>query len=284
MAACGWVVSAFQRPSPTPRSPLLTSLQRSSGRISLRWATCCWWWHVWGGGWHPPSTTSRRTSAASFAMQWQGCSQRPKVRACIAHACACHTYLAQRGPPTRLDLAGRPPLCTLPRPRPCPGRSQKRAALHPPCFAGHGFASWRALLTAVSDHALDELDSSDMQCDVSGRPWVPCLPACLLLQATCSVYVWGGRAGEGKALARAAASDIHPAPSPSPSPSQMLMGELQKESENGRLLRLLVQLGMVVDRAELGGDAQWAETGDRYLLKLFRDFLLHQVGEMRGCL
>ena len=26
-----------------------------------------------------------------------------------------------------------------------------------------------------------------------------------------------------------------------------------------------------------GGDSQWAETGDRYLLKLFRDYLFHQV-------
>ena len=25
-------------------------------------------------------------------------------------------------------------------------------------------------------------------------------------------------------------------------------------------------------------DATWAETGDRYMLKLFRDFLFHQVG------
>ena len=25
------------------------------------------------------------------------------------------------------------------------------------------------------------------------------------------------------------------------------------------------------------GDSQWSETGDRYLLKLFRDYLFHQV-------
>jgi PAB-dependent poly(A)-specific ribonuclease subunit 3 len=25
-------------------------------------------------------------------------------------------------------------------------------------------------------------------------------------------------------------------------------------------------------------DATWAETGDRFMLKLFRDFLFHQVG------
>jgi PAB-dependent poly(A)-specific ribonuclease subunit 3 len=27
------------------------------------------------------------------------------------------------------------------------------------------------------------------------------------------------------------------------------------------------------------GDTRWAETGDRYLLKLFRDFLFHQVDD-----
>ena len=26
-------------------------------------------------------------------------------------------------------------------------------------------------------------------------------------------------------------------------------------------------------------DAEWSETGDRYLLKLFRDYLFHQVTE-----
>jgi PAB-dependent poly(A)-specific ribonuclease subunit 3 len=29
-------------------------------------------------------------------------------------------------------------------------------------------------------------------------------------------------------------------------------------------------------------DVQWAETGDRYLLKLFRDFIFHQVDEQGG--
>jgi len=26
------------------------------------------------------------------------------------------------------------------------------------------------------------------------------------------------------------------------------------------------------------GDLQWGETGDRYMLKLFRDYVFHQVG------
>lgn len=55
--------------------------------------------------------------------------------------------------------------------------------------------------------------------------------------------------------------------------------ELQKECENGRLARLLIKLCMVVERAEMLGDVRWSETGDRYLLKLFRDFVFHRVDE-----
>ena len=32
-----------------------------------------------------------------------------------------------------------------------------------------------------------------------------------------------------------------------------------------------------VDRTELNLDQAWAETGDRYMLKLFRDYIFHQV-------
>lgn len=59
----------------------------------------------------------------------------------------------------------------------------------------------------------------------------------------------------------------------------VLMAELSKECENGRLLRLLARLGTVVGRPSLGADADWSETGDRYLLKLFHSFLLHQIDE-----
>jgi PAB-dependent poly(A)-specific ribonuclease subunit 3 len=52
---------------------------------------------------------------------------------------------------------------------------------------------------------------------------------------------------------------------------------LGREAENGRLLRLAVKLAMVCERAEVGGDARWSATGDRYLLQLFRDFAFHQV-------
>jgi hypothetical protein len=54
---------------------------------------------------------------------------------------------------------------------------------------------------------------------------------------------------------------------------------LAREADNGRLLRLLLKLGFINERPEHEGDPGWAETGDRYLLKLFRDFVFHQATE-----
>ncbi|XP_015114391.1 PAN2-PAN3 deadenylation complex subunit PAN3 [Diachasma alloeum] len=59
--------------------------------------------------------------------------------------------------------------------------------------------------------------------------------------------------------------------------SDVLENELSKELENGRLLRLLVKLATVNERPEHNMDVTWAETGDRYMLKLFRDYVFHQV-------
>ncbi|XP_035680907.1 PAN2-PAN3 deadenylation complex subunit pan3-like [Branchiostoma floridae] len=59
----------------------------------------------------------------------------------------------------------------------------------------------------------------------------------------------------------------------------VIESELAKEVENGRLFRLLCKLGIINDRPGLGLDSDWSETGDRYLLKLFRDYLFHQVTE-----
>ncbi|KAG4079909.1 hypothetical protein HA402_015040 [Bradysia odoriphaga] len=55
--------------------------------------------------------------------------------------------------------------------------------------------------------------------------------------------------------------------------------ELAKELENGRLYRMLVKLGCINERPELSLDATWSETGDRYMLKLFRDYLFHMITE-----
>uniref|UniRef100_A0A2K5PTS2 PAN2-PAN3 deadenylation complex subunit PAN3 n=1 Tax=Cebus imitator TaxID=2715852 RepID=A0A2K5PTS2_CEBIM len=51
------------------------------------------------------------------------------------------------------------------------------------------------------------------------------------------------------------------------------------EVQNGRLFRLLAKLGTINERPEFQKDPTWSETGDRYLLKLFRDHLFHQVTE-----
>ncbi|KAM6140623.1 PAN2-PAN3 deadenylation complex subunit PAN3 isoform 4-T4 [Pterocles gutturalis] len=57
-----------------------------------------------------------------------------------------------------------------------------------------------------------------------------------------------------------------------------LMAQFQ-EVQNGRLFRLLAKLGTINERPEFQKDPTWSETGDRYLLKLFRDHLFHQVTE-----
>ncbi|XP_045458572.1 PAN2-PAN3 deadenylation complex subunit PAN3 [Melitaea cinxia] len=53
--------------------------------------------------------------------------------------------------------------------------------------------------------------------------------------------------------------------------------QLAREIDNGRLLRILIKMGVVNERPELNMDASWSETGDRYMLKLFRDYLFHSV-------
>lgn len=59
-----------------------------------------------------------------------------------------------------------------------------------------------------------------------------------------------------------------------------LIREMTKEVENGRLMRIMVKLAMVNERDADGvGASHWSETGDRYLLKLFRDFVFHQYNE-----
>ncbi|KAH9416634.1 PAB-dependent poly(A)-specific ribonuclease subunit 3 [Dermatophagoides pteronyssinus] len=58
-----------------------------------------------------------------------------------------------------------------------------------------------------------------------------------------------------------------------------LYDELAKEVDNGRLLRLLSKLGTINERPEHQLDPTWSETGDRYMLKLFRDYLFHQCDE-----
>lgn len=58
-----------------------------------------------------------------------------------------------------------------------------------------------------------------------------------------------------------------------------LEGELTRELENGRVVRLLCKLGFINERPEFHCAPRWSETGDRYVLQLFRDYVFHQVDE-----
>jgi PAB-dependent poly(A)-specific ribonuclease subunit 3 len=59
--------------------------------------------------------------------------------------------------------------------------------------------------------------------------------------------------------------------------ADLLEHELALELDNGRLFRLVAKLGFINERPGLDADRRWSETGDRYLLKLFRDYVFHQV-------
>lgn len=63
-----------------------------------------------------------------------------------------------------------------------------------------------------------------------------------------------------------------------------LYSDLNRELENSRIVRLLSKLGFINERPEVNnvGHAghsagQWSETGERYYLKLFRDYVFHQI-------
>jgi len=56
-----------------------------------------------------------------------------------------------------------------------------------------------------------------------------------------------------------------------------LYSELSREVENARLVRLMAKLNMINERPDVENDRAWAENGERYFLKLFRDYVFHQV-------
>ena len=59
--------------------------------------------------------------------------------------------------------------------------------------------------------------------------------------------------------------------------NDQLNTELNRELENSRILRLLTKLNFINERPEHEHDRQWSENGERYFLKLFRDYVFHQV-------
>lgn len=64
-----------------------------------------------------------------------------------------------------------------------------------------------------------------------------------------------------------------------------LFSTLGRELESSRLVRLLIKLNMINERPEWDpssnphtpASSAWSETGERYYLKLFRDYVFHQV-------
>ncbi|PLW56379.1 hypothetical protein PCANC_03462 [Puccinia coronata f. sp. avenae] len=59
--------------------------------------------------------------------------------------------------------------------------------------------------------------------------------------------------------------------------NDLLEEYLSRELENGRLVRLMTKLGFINERPEFDHDPNWSETSERYLVKLFRDYVFHQV-------
>ncbi|KAJ9616509.1 PAB-dependent poly(A)-specific ribonuclease subunit 3 [Cladophialophora chaetospira] len=56
-----------------------------------------------------------------------------------------------------------------------------------------------------------------------------------------------------------------------------LSSQLAREVENARLFRLMAKMNFITERPEYMNDQAWSENGERYFLKLFRDYIFHQV-------
>ncbi|CAB9518901.1 PAN2-PAN3 deadenylation complex subunit PAN3 [Seminavis robusta] len=52
---------------------------------------------------------------------------------------------------------------------------------------------------------------------------------------------------------------------------------LSSEYESGRAIRLMLKLAFVNERPEFGPNRRWSQSGDCYVLSLFRDFVFHQA-------
>ena len=64
--------------------------------------------------------------------------------------------------------------------------------------------------------------------------------------------------------------------------SDSLEEHLASQFESDRMFRLLAKLGLINERPDgisAAGGNSWSETGDRYILKLFRDFVFHQTDD-----
>ncbi|ODV84211.1 hypothetical protein CANARDRAFT_201568 [[Candida] arabinofermentans NRRL YB-2248] len=61
--------------------------------------------------------------------------------------------------------------------------------------------------------------------------------------------------------------------------TDFMEGCLSKEVENDRLVRLFAKLDFISERPEFSKDGSWSETGERFPIKLFKDYVFHQVDE-----
>ena len=59
--------------------------------------------------------------------------------------------------------------------------------------------------------------------------------------------------------------------------NDQLTSELSRELENSRIARLMIKLNFINERPDYNHDRQWSETGERYPIKLFRDYVFHQI-------
>ena len=59
--------------------------------------------------------------------------------------------------------------------------------------------------------------------------------------------------------------------------NDQLNSDFAREVENARLFRLMAKFCFVTERPELEHGTLWSETGTRYFLRMFRDYLFHQV-------
>lgn len=74
----------------------------------------------------------------------------------------------------------------------------------------------------------------------------------------------------------------------------MIQHALNRELENARLVRLQFKLNAIIDRPEYEGNPAWRDQGPRAAIKLFQDYVFHQIdangnpvldmGHMLGCL
>jgi PAB-dependent poly(A)-specific ribonuclease subunit 3 len=56
-----------------------------------------------------------------------------------------------------------------------------------------------------------------------------------------------------------------------------MTSEFSRELENGRIVRLMAKLNTINDRPEYENNPSWDQSGDKWILKLFRDYVFHQV-------